>query len=73
MDYSQILFDKYGTALLTTKQTSEVTTRSVASLEGDRRNGIGISFKRTGGKDNSPVRYSIHEVSKWLNQCEKVL
>lgn len=73
MDYSKILFDKYQTALLATKQVSEVTGRSVASLEADRRNGIGISFKRVGGHDNSPVRYPLHEVSKFLNNVEKVL
>ncbi len=73
MDYSKILFEKYQTALLTTKQTSEVTGRSPASLEADRRNGTGISFKRVGGHENSPVKYPVHEVSKFINDCEKVL
>ncbi len=73
MDYSKILYDKYGTANLTTKQTSEVIGRSVASLEADRRNGVGISFKRVGGKNNSPVRYPLHEISKFINNVEKVL
>lgn len=72
MDYTQMLFEKYGTALLTAKQVSEITGRSVRAMEGDRREGIGISFKRVGGKDNSPVRYPIHEVSKYLNESEKV-
>ena len=73
MDYTKILFEKYGTALLTVKQTSEVTGRSVASLEADRRNHQGIGFKRVGGKYNSPVRYPLHEVSKFLNSTERVL
>ena len=73
MDYTQLLFDKYSTALLTTKQVSEVTGRSVASLESDRRKGEGISFKRTGNAENSPVRYPLHEVSRFLNTTEKVL
>ena len=73
MDYSNILFEKYGTALLTTKQTCEVTTRSVPSLESDRRAGEGIQFKRLGTKPNSPVRYPIAEISKWLNAVEKTL
>ncbi len=73
MDYSKMLYDKYQTALLKTKQVSEVTGRSVASLEADRRAGEGISFKRVGGKDNSPVRYPLHEVSKFINNVEKVL
>ena len=73
MDYTKILFEKYGTALLTVSQTSEVIGRSVASLEADRRSGTGISFKRVGGKYNSPVRYPLHEVSKFLNSTEKVL
>lgn len=72
MDYTKILFEKYQTALLTTKQASEVTGRSVASLEADRRNGEGMSFKRLGGKNNSPVRYPLHEVSKFLNTVEQV-
>jgi phosphosulfolactate phosphohydrolase-like enzyme len=73
MDYTNMLFNKYGTALLTAKQVSEVTTRSTHTLTADRRNGTGIPFKRTGDSDNSPVRYSLHEVSKWLNQAEQVL
>ncbi len=73
MDYSKMLFDKYQIALLTTKQVSEVTGRSAASLEADRRHGEGISFKRVGGKGNSPVRYPLHEVSMFLNATEKVL
>ncbi len=73
MDYSKILFDKYGAAALTTPQTSEVTGRSVASLEADRRTGIGIEFIRLGGKPNSPVRYPLHAVSKFLNATERVM
>jgi hypothetical protein len=73
MDYSQILFDKYQTALLTVKQVSEITGRSVHSLEADRRAGEGISFKRVGGKFNSPVKYPLAEVSRYLNQVERVL
>ena len=73
MDYSEMLFNKYNTALLTADQVSEVTTRSVHSLTADRRKGEGIPFKRTGNSDNSPVRYSLHDVSEWLNQSEKVL
>ena len=73
MDYTTMLFDKYGTALLSTKQTSQVTTRSVASLESDRREHKGIPFKRTGDSDNSPVRYGIGDISTWLNQTEKVV
>ena len=73
VNYEKILFDKYETANLTTKQTSEVVGRSVASLEADRRAGEGISFKRLGNKDNSPIRYPLHEISKFLNNVEKVL
>ncbi len=72
MDYTKMLFEKYNTVLLTTKQISEVTGRSVASLEADRRSGEGMPFKRLGGKNNSPVRYPLHEVSKFLNDVERV-
>ena len=72
MDYSKMLFDRFGTALLTTKQVSTVTGRSVASLEADRRHGTGVEFKRVGGKDNSPVRYPLHSVSKFLNSVEQI-
>ena len=73
MDYTQMLFEKYGTALLTAKQTSEITGRSVRSMECDRRDGTGIPYKRVGGKDNSPVRYPLHAISKYLNENEKVV
>ncbi len=73
MDYTNILFEKYNTALLTAEQVSEIIGRSVHSLTADRRNSTGIPFKRTGNSDNSPVRYPLHEVSKFLNATEKVL
>jgi len=73
MDYSKILFEKYGTAQLTTEETSEVIGRSVASLEADRRACTGIGFKRLGGAINSPVRYPLHEISKFLNATERVM
>ena len=72
-DYTQMLFDKYGTANLTTKQTSEVVGRSTASLELDRRNGEGIPYNRIGPKDNSPVRYPLHEIIKFLNNTVQVI
>ena len=73
MDYTKLLFEKYSTFNLTTKQVSEITGRSTASLEADRRSGQGIQFKRLGAAINSPVRYPLAEVSKWLNAVEKVL
>ncbi len=73
MNYENLLFEKYGSALLTAEQVSEVIGRSTHTLTADRRNGVGIPFKRTGNSDNSPVRYPLHEVSKWLNAVEKVL
>lgn len=73
MDYTKILFNKYGTVLLSIKQVSEITGRSIHSLESDRRAGEGIEFKRVGGKYNSPVKYPLHAVSEFLNDTEKVL
>ncbi len=73
MDYTKILFDKFGSALLTTKQVSEITGRSTFSLEADRRHGEGIEFKRLGSATNSPVRYPLHSVSKFLNSVEQIV
>ena len=73
MDYTKLLFEKYKTMNLTTPHTSEVTGRSIASLESDRRAGEGIQYKRLGSATNSPVRYPIAEISKWLNAVEKVV
>lgn len=71
MDYERLLFEKYGAMLLTAKQVSEVTGRSVFSLGNDRRNGTGIAYKRTSSADNAPVRYPIGEVAKFLQQVER--
>ena len=73
MDYTKMLFEKYGTALLTAKQVSEITGRSVRTLEQDRRDAIGIPFKRLSVKPNSPVRYPLHAVSAYLNENERVV
>ena len=71
MDYTKLLFEEYGTVMLTTQQVSNITGRSVASLEADRRVGKGIKFKRLGDKHNSPVRYPIGYVSDWINDNEQ--
>ena len=71
MDYTKILFEKYQTALLTPKQLSEVLGRSVYALEKDRKAGIGVPFIKAGEKPNSPIRYPIHEVSKYLNRTNR--
>lgn len=68
MDYTEMLFNKYGTALLKTKQVAEITGRTARTLTEDRRNNKGIPYRRLGDGDNSPVRYPIHEVSKWMNE-----
>ncbi len=73
MDYAKLLYEKYETANLTTKQTSKVTGRSIASLEQDRRTARGIQYKRLGDAINSPVRYPVAEISKWLNAIEKTI
>ena len=73
MDYTKLLFEKYGTPLLTAKQVAEITGRSARTLTEDRRQCQGIPYKRLGTGDNSPVRYPIHEVSEYLNAVEKVL
>ena len=66
MDYIRILFDKYGTVLLNTIQVSEITSRSIVALELDRRKKRGIPYRRVGGAKNSPVRYTLHDVSDYL-------
>lgn len=72
MNYEQMLFEKYGKVLLETEVVSKIIGRSIASLEADRRNKTGIPYKKLSDADNAPVRYSLHEISKWLNESVKV-
>ena len=71
-ELTQILFDKYG-AMPTTEQTSEITGRSKASLELDRRNGENIPYKRLGNKPTSPVRYVLTDIIAWMSDTTKTV
>lgn len=70
--YTELLFAKYGTLALTEEQTAEVVNRGKHSLTRDRQSGKGISFVRQGDKPNSPVRYPIDEIAKYLEDNKVV-
>ncbi|HFQ61473.1 MAG TPA: hypothetical protein ENK39_04135 [Epsilonproteobacteria bacterium] len=53
--------------MLTKKEVSKVINRSQSSLNRDIANGIGIEYKKVGGK----VLYPIRSVAKWVSMTRK--
>lgn len=63
----QLLFQKYGSLLLTREQVAEVLNISTASLDRMKQNGVGIQYQKDGrsGK-NAKVRYPIDSVAEFI-------
>ncbi len=51
------LYEKYGTMLLSKKQTAEILGTSEAVLNRDKANGIGLEYQQTGSAGT--VKYSL--------------
>lgn len=67
---AKLLFEKYGSITLDTKQVSEAIGRSEISLKQDRANATGIVWSRVGNL----VKYSTVEIAKYLiNTQQKVM
>jgi hypothetical protein len=62
----QMLFTKYGKAQLTPIETYEVTGRSVAMLQKDRTDGVGIEYLKIGKGTNAKVFYPIKAIVEFL-------
>jgi hypothetical protein len=62
----QMLFGKYGKAQLTPQETYEVTGRSVAMLQKDRTDGVGIEYIKIGKGPNAKVFYPIKSIVDFL-------
>lgn len=65
----QLLFQKYGSLLLTREQTAEALNISTASLDRMKQNGVGIQYQKDSrsGK-NGKVRYPIDSVAEFIVQ-----
>lgn len=65
----QLLFQKYGSLLLTREQVSETLNISTASLDRMKQDGIGVQYQKNGqvGK-NGKVRYPIDAVAEFIVQ-----
>ena len=74
MDLLQILFDKYGKAMLTPDETFEVTGRSKIMLQKDRMAGVGLRYVKIGKQKSAKVYYPLTEIVNFLenNQVQTV-
>ena len=59
------LYEKYGTMLLSIKQTAETLGTSKATLDRDRYAGKGLEYQQTGA---SSVKYPLHVVVKSITE-----
>lgn len=66
-ELSSLLFDKFNSLTLTTEQTSQVTNRSVMSLQRDRRNAMGIPYTKLGRNAGSDkALYNVIDIAKYI-------
>ena len=61
-----LLFDKYGKAQLTPKETAEVTGRSEIMLQKDRMAGIGLRYVKVGKQKSAKVYYPLTEIVNFI-------
>lgn len=64
---AELLFNKYGKLLLTTKETAAVTGRSTISLERDRYKATGIPCTKLGNGGSDKALYNINDIDKYVN------
>lgn len=63
----QLLFQKYGSLLLTREQTAESIGSSTATLDRIRKAGLGPKYLKDGGlSKNGMVRYPIDAVVEYI-------
>lgn len=66
-DLIQLLFQKYGSLLLTREQVAEALNISTASLDRMKQNGVGIQYQKDGQSDkNGKIRYPIDSVAEFI-------
>jgi len=66
-ELSTLLYSKYGSLTLSTKQTAEATQRSRITLERDRRNATGIPYTKLGNKCGSDrALYSVTDIARHI-------
>ena len=58
------LYKKYGCMTVGKKEASEIVGRSRASLDNDRKAGVGIAYIQA--TPNATVKYTLHELVKHL-------
>lgn len=63
---TQMIFNKYGKALLTPDETAEVTGRSKAMLQKDRMDGIGLEYVKIGKGKNAKIYYEVTKLAESL-------
>lgn len=59
---AKILFERFGSVALDTKQVAEAIGRSEIALKQDRANGVGIPYSKIG----CLVKYQVTEIAKYL-------
>lgn len=65
------LYEKYGSMVVGKKEASEILGRSRASMDNDRRQGIGVPYIQN--KEGATVKYALHELVNYLlNSSVKV-
>lgn len=63
----QLLYDKYGTLLLSRKQAAEATNNSLSSLDRYKAEGCKIDYIKDEAKGkNSRVQYAIDEIAEYI-------
>ncbi len=58
------LYEKYGSMTVGKAQASEIVGRSRASMDNDRKAGVGIPYLQA--TENATVKYALHELVKHL-------
>ena len=61
-----LIFQKYGSFLLTRKQVAEALNKSVATIDRWKQQGIYLEYKKLGKAKNAPVEYPIDTIAEYI-------
>jgi transposase len=69
-----LIYQKYGTFLLSRQQVAKVLNKSVATIDRWKKQGLYLEYKKLGNAKNATVEYPIDSVVNYiLNNNQKIV
>jgi len=70
----KVIYEKYGSLLLTRRQVAEILGKSVATIDRWKKDGLYLKYKKMGKAKNATIEYPIETVVDYIiNNNKKIM